>query len=890
VGWGHVRGLANMGRFEEARGRDGPPEGIMAHESTRPVAGRSEETRQTGRYFLIAFAAIATALIPAISAWALMSLRAQAIADAETQTSNLAHAFASHATRTIGEFTKDVDATVRALDQEGVIRDDNEQFLHLTLRTYLASSPQILNAFVANAEGKVIAGLHNNPERRIDISDRSYFVHHKANPSPDILLGAPVRGRILQRVIVTVSRRLATPSGRFLGVLATSLSPEYFSNFYSTVALGEGGVVELINDSGTVVARFPATAALIGQTSDAWEQIRSLPRGAIATTYRMEHPSDHIERIASVAAAEDYPLLVQVAVGMPHVLASWRTQLYRQGAATLLAMLAVLLFTAGLLRAYARLVESERAERRQAQILNTTISSMADAILVADETGKILIANPAAKQVFGNRDDIGSEDWARSFRLLLPDGMPFPRDRTPIAQAVRGEAVDNVEMVLQREGVAEPLHLVANGRPLREAGGALKGAVVVYRDVTAAKETERQLRQAQKMDAVGQLTGGIAHDFNNILTVITGTIEILVDAVAERPQLAAVAKMISDAAERAAELTQRLLAFARRQPLQPCETDINALVVETAKLLRPTLGEHVEIESMLEDAVWPALVDRSQLATALLNLAINARDAMPSGGKLTIETANVVLDESYARIHGEVAPGPYVLIAVSDTGTGIPKALRDRVFEPFFTTKAVGKGTGLGLSMVYGFVKQSGGHIKLYSEEGYGTSIKIYLPRASQYASRQVSAVAAIAPTERGSETVLVVEDDSMVRNYVIAQLESLGYATLSAANGGEALALIHRGAKFQLLFTDVIMSGSMNGRQLAEEILRIRPSSKVLFTSGYTENAIFHHGRLDPGVLLLAKPYRKVDLARMVRIALDAVEPLPISAGAGRSADRRER
>jgi PAS domain S-box-containing protein len=890
VGWGHIRGLANMGRFEEARGRGGPPDSIMAHESTRPVVGRSEESRQTGRYFLIAFAAIATALIPAISAWALVSLRAQAIADAETQTSNLAHAFASHATRTIGEFTKDVDATVRALDQEGVLRDDNEQFLHLTLQAYLDSSPQILNAFVANADGKVIAGLHADPERRIDISDRSYFVHHKTNPSPDILLGTPVRGRILQRVIVTVTRRLATSSGRFLGVLVTSLSPEYFSNFYSTVALGEGGVVELLNDSGTVVARSPATAALIGQTSDAWEQIRSLPRSPIATTYRMEHPADHIERIASVAAAEDYPLLVQVAVGMPHVLASWRTQLYRQGAATLVAMLAVLLFTAGLLRAYAHLVASERAERRQAEILNTTISSMADAILVADETGKILIANPAAKQVFGNRHDIGSEDWVRSSHLLLPDGMPFPRDLTPIARAVRGEAVDNVEMVLHRDGVSEPLHLVANGRPLREAGGALKGAVVVYRDVTAAKETERQLRQAQKMDAVGQLTGGIAHDFNNILTVITGTIEILVDAVAERPQLAAVAKMISDAAERAAELTRRLLAFARRQPLQPCETDVNALVVETAKLLRPTLGEHVEIESMLEDAIWPALVDRSQLATALLNLAINARDAMPSGGKLTIETANVVLDDSYARIHGEVGPGPYVMVAVSDTGTGIPAALRDRVFEPFFTTKAVGKGTGLGLSMVYGFVKQSGGHIKVYSEEGHGTSIKIYLPRASQYASRPIASAAASAPTERGNETVLVVEDDSMVRNYVIAQLESLGYATLSAANGGEALALVHRGVKFQLLFTDVIMSGSMNGRQLAEEILRIRPSSKVLFTSGYTENAIFHHGRLDPGVLLLAKPYRKVDLARMVRVALDALEPLPIGGSAGRSADRRER
>jgi len=888
VSWGHVRGFPDMGRFEEARGRGGPPESTMAHESTRAAVGRPEERRPIKRYFLIAFAAIATALIPAISAWALMSLRAQAIADAEIQTSNLAHAFASHATRTIGEFTKDVDATVRALDQEGIVRDDNEQILHRTLRTYLASSPQILNALVANADGRVIAGLHAEPEQRIDISDRAYFVHHKTDPSPDILLGAPVRGRILQRFIMTVSRRLATPNGRFIGVLVTSVSPEYFSNFYSTVALGEGGVVELLNDAGTVVARAPASPASIGQTSDAWQQIRHLPQGPIATTYRMEYP-DHIERIASVAAAEDYPLLVQVAVAMPHVLASWHTQLYRQGAATLLAMLAVLLFTAGLLRAYARVVASEDAERRQAEILNTTISSMADAVLVADETGKILIANPAAKQVFGNRADIGSEDWARTFQLSLPDGMPFAPDVTPIAKAVRGEAVDNMEMVLHREGVSEPLHLVANGRPLREAGGALKGAVVVYRDVTATKETERQLRQAQKMDAVGQLTGGIAHDFNNILTVITGTIEILVDAVAERPQLAAVAKMIADAAERAAELTRRLLAFARRQPLQPCETDVNALVVETAKLLRPTLGEHVEIESMLEDTVWPALVDRSQLATALLNLAINARDAMLSGGKLTIETANVVLDESYARMNGEIVPGPYVMVAVSDTGTGIPASLRDRVFEPFFTTKAVGKGTGLGLSMVYGFVRQSGGHIKVYSEEGHGTSIKIYLPRASQYAGRALETTASTDPTERGSETVLVVEDDTMVRNYVIAQLESLGYATLSAANAGEALALIQRGAQFQLLFTDVIMSGNMNGRQLAEEILRIRPSSKVLFTSGYTENAIFHHGRLDSGVLLLAKPYRKIDLARMVRVALDAVEPLGIGGGGDGAAQRRE-
>ena len=248
------------------------------------------------------------------------------------------------------------------------------------------------------------------------------------------------------------------------------------------------------------------------------------------------------------------------------------------------------------------------------------------------------------------------------------------------------------------------------------------------RDLTDKLAAEEQLRQAQKMEAVGQLTGGVAHDFNNILTVITGTIEILADAVADRPELAAIAKMIDEAAERGANLTQYLLAFARKQPLQPRETDINSLIIEAATLLRSTLGEHVEIESLFADDVWPALVDRNQLATALLNLALNARDAMPDGGKLIIETRNVHLDAGYASVNADVRPGPYVLVAVSDTGSGIPEAVRDKVFEPFFTTKETGKGTGLGLSMVYGFVKQSGGHIKIYSEEGHGTTDQALSP------------------------------------------------------------------------------------------------------------------------------------------------------------------
>jgi CheY-like chemotaxis protein len=334
--------------------------------------------------------------------------------------------------------------------------------------------------------------------------------------------------------------------------------------------------------------------------------------------------------------------------------------------------------------------------------------------------------------------------------------------------------------------------------------------------------------------------------------------------------LASIAKMIDDAAERGAELTRRLLAFARKQPLQPRVTDINALVLDAATLLRPSLGEQVEIESTLEADAWPALVDPTELATALVNLALNARDAMAAGGKLTLETGNVILDEAYAATNPEVRPGAYVMIAVSDTGSGIPAAIRDQVFEPFFTTKDVGKGTGLGLSMVYGFVKQSGGHIKIYSEEGHGTSIKIYLPRAGEVADSTEEAPKIVA-LAGGRETILVAEDDELVRNYVVAQLQSLGYATHAAADSTEALRLIDQGEPCDLLFTDVIMPGGMNGRQLAEEAVKRRPSIKVLYTSGYTDNAVVHHGRLDPGVALLNKPYRKTDLARKIREVLDS-------------------
>jgi len=398
----------------------------------------------------------------------------------------------------------------------------------------------------------------------------------------------------------------------------------------------------------------------------------------------------------------------------------------------------------------------------------------------------------------------------------------------------------------------------------------LREAYVALQSQTEERlRAEEMLGHSQRIDAIGQLTGGVAHDFNNILTVITGTIEILAEGVAKDPKLTATVKLIDEAATRGAEMTQRLLAFARKQPLQPYSTDVNTLLVDATKLLRQTLGEQIEIESILQDELPPVLVDASQLTTALLNLALNARDAMPYGGKLMLETRDVHLDEAYARVNRDVRPGQYVMVAVSDTGRGIPPAIRDKVFDPFFTTKPPGQGTGLGLSMVYGFVKQSEGHIKIYSEEGQGTSIKIYLPQARE--TDKVLEIAPAAPIEGGRETVLVVEDDALVRNFVTGQLKSLGYTTLVAGNAAEALKLIDQGAPLDLLFTDVIMPGTMNGRQLAEEVVKRLPTVKVLFTSGYTQNAIFHHGRLDPDIILLPKPYRKSDLARMVRLAISA-------------------
>jgi PAS domain S-box-containing protein len=517
------------------------------------------------------------------------------------------------------------------------------------------------------------------------------------------------------------------------------------------------------------------------------------------------------------------------------------------------------------------------------EMAQAIIENALDAFVQTDEHCVILDWSPHAEALMG---------WTRAEAVgRNVEELVFPEAQRPVhrqwvdrflSEASGDAAGGRYETPLLhkdgREFFAE-VSLTA----LRRGEGYLINAFV--RDITAKRAAEEQLFQAQKMESVGQLTGGIAHDFNNMLTVITGTIEILADGVKHDPALTSIAKMINDAADRASQLTANLLAFARKQPLRPLETDVNALVEEVVKLLSPTLGRRIEIETALSEQAWPALVDRSQLTSALVNLAINARDAMPDGGRLLFRTGNFRCDAHDAEVGG-LGAGDYVAVEVIDSGAGIPPAIRDRIFEPFFSTKQFGTGTGLGLSMVFGFAKQSGGGVVVDGEEGEGACFRIYLPKADVEPSDALPASDAAPPEDDelrgGSETILCVEDDDVVRAHVTGRLESLGYKVIAASNAAEALELVNSGTAFDLLFTDIVMPGAMNGRQLAEQVARLRRPLRVLYTSGNTFDAFSSSGRLGDGVLLLTKPYRKAELARMVRLSLDRAidhmgDPIPL-------------
>jgi PAS domain S-box-containing protein len=506
-----------------------------------------------------------------------------------------------------------------------------------------------------------------------------------------------------------------------------------------------------------------------------------------------------------------------------------------------------------------RAVTAESGKREH--FLATLLGRMQDAV-VAARNGRVVSANPAALALIGAESEPGL--LGRPL-LELFDAEVRPEVDARLAAAASGGAGPLETTIRRLDGRGRTVEAVVAA--VAESGDRV--VLAILRDITARKAAERQLAHAQRLEAVGQLTGGMAHDFNNLLTVMIGNLDLLQDAVRDQPAARELAELALSASLRGAELTRALLAFARQQALAPRTVELNGLVVGTTALLKRTLGERIEIRSRLAPDLWPAVADPAQLESALANLAINARDAMPEGGVLRIETANACLDQHYAEQNPEVVPGDYVALAVSDTGGGIPPELLDRVIEPFFTTKQPGKGSGLGLSMVYGFAKQSRGHLKIYSEPGQGTTVRLYLPRAlaAGDAASTAEEPEVRAPDDGGA--VLVVEDRADVRRMVARHLGELGYQVLEAENGAAALAILRSEARIDVLFTDVVMPGT-TGVDLAHEARDLRPGLKVLLTSGFAD---FLQEDGTPAPLpgpLLSKPYRRQDLARALRALIE--------------------
>jgi PAS domain S-box-containing protein len=513
-----------------------------------------------------------------------------------------------------------------------------------------------------------------------------------------------------------------------------------------------------------------------------------------------------------------------------------------------------------------QLLDSERQREVTRSINQRIFDTSIDLILVVDRRGNVLRVSPSSQAILGFAPD--ELTGLNGTTFVHPDDLESTRNNMRLAR--HGRLTRNFECrYVHKDGHAVPLSWTG---VWSEPDGQY---FFIGRDMTDRVSLEGQLRQAQKMEAVGQLTGGVAHDFNNILTVIMGMTEVLASEVSADPRLTPLVAAIDEATSRGAELTRRMLAFARKQPLQPLVVDLNEIVSGTTAMLRRTLGEDIAVKLVLADGLWPALADRSQIEDALLNLAVNARDAMPSGGRLVIETTNVNLDEQYAAHNLEVTPGDYVCVSVSDSGGGIPPEILERVFEPFFTTKEVGRGTGLGLSMVYGFAKQSGGHVKIYSEVGHGTRVTLYLPRTAA-AEREAEPVAppAVRAHPAGHETILVVEDSESVRKVAVSILRGLGYQVLEAEDGPSALTILAGGEEIDLLFTDLIMPNGMDGEELLKRAHVLRPGLKALFTSGYSEHFLQSRGNADAGVPLLNKPYRVQKLSEAVRKALDGAAP----------------
>lgn len=788
----------------------------------------------------------------------LLQLRDEAISAARRELGAFAQLAATHTFEVafaleqklkLAEMTLSVAATAGPTDQEA---------MGPMLRELVGKADELKDILVLDERGRVIHQASGRADIGLDWSDRRFFGEVKADQARNFGIGVPLRGQTQAfggRWFIPVTLPWRGPTRQLRGVVVGLMDPQYFAKAWTFDAEIAGLYISLRSADGTLLMRQPFDDSQLGRKPS--EENARIIAGH-------HHDADTIEVIDEATGAPTLKayrrisgysdMMIFVAQPMDAVLTGWRHVAWISVSCWGLASLAL----AGLGMWLANEMKARGVLERSYRAL---FNSIPQAVIVSDgETDELLTFNEAAIEQYGWSHQEPPARLPPEFGILTTRRQDFSADSPCLIGGQRhrnaqGASID-VELTVRL--------IEADGRP-----ALLTVAADVsdrLREERARKSVEDRLRQSQKMDSLGQLTGGIAHDFNNVLMVILDGVEELSESADLPKEIEAELVRIGDAARRAEELTRRMLAFSRNQPLRPRPIDVNDLVVETGNLLRRTLGEQIEIDSNLADEVWPVEVDPGQLETSLVSLCLNARDAMPAGGRVVIETANVTLTGADVAHLSGLAPGDFVQISIRDNGQGILPQHLGKVFEPYFTTKASGKASGLGLSMVYGFVRQSNGHVELASEVDQGTTVRIYLPRHS--GALKSTQNAADTSVKGGSERILVVEDDEPVRASVVRQLRSLGYTVVEAADGKSGLAVAEAAVKpFDLVVSDVVMPGGMNGREMADELKHRRPDSRVLFMSGYTRNML---GDDSDALLLLSKPFRKSDLARMVRLAIE--------------------
>jgi PAS domain S-box-containing protein len=689
--------------------------------------------------------------------------------------------------------------------------------------------------------------------------DRDYFKFQKAHEDDRILVSLPHRGRNTGMLLVRLVRRITLPDGSFGGVIFAALEAEEMTGFFSALNLGPKSSATLVGTDKKIRARSSYGRLGPGQDisgSRIWRELEQSPVGL----YRQTSVVDDITRYYAYRRLSEFPLIVAIGVSTEDI-AQAVTQ-FELPTYTIAVLTTIVIAIMTILICRETLV-SQKLRDGETRI-RTIVDSVPDGIVTLDEVGRIESFSIGAQKIFGYSPD---EVVGQCVSMLVSkrgraehEGYIRHYLRTGTGSAI-GQGHREVQG-RRKDGTEFPALLSINEMTL----GHSRRFVGAISDITERKKLEEQLQQAQKMEAVGQLTGGVAHDFNNLLAVIMGNADLLQGRLGEDDRST---QAIIRAATRGAELTQRLLAFSRRQPLRPRVIALDELIAGMTDLLQRTLGETIRVETSSAEGLWQAEADPGQVENALLNLALNARDAMPDGGTLSIETSNAMLDQSYAARYMDVTPGDYILLTIKDTGSGMNPEVLERAFEPFFTTKGVSEGSGLGLSMVYGFAKQSGGEVAIQSAPGRGTTVKLYLPRAQAAAEEARQEVAAEEPTAHG-ETVLVVEDDADVRELAESALHSLGYRVLSANDARAGLAALRAAPRVDLLLSDVVLPGGTSGPAMAAEAERLHPGLKILFISGYPTGAAHPKTAFPQDAGLLGKPFRKRQLAQVVRATLE--------------------